>query len=194
APSAILSQSTTTTQWSSYSGPDTVELKCRFDGYPVPSVELSKDDRHIKTAVSNGQGSLTHRFSTKTIDDFGFYGCTAKNSQGQATHYMEVAKLGPPEPPRNITFGVGCDYVRVDWMPPLSSRGRPVTSYRVELLQNGRVVSGENLGISERSYMFFQLKKYASYELRMNCKNSQGKGAWETHAFSTPDICKWHTD
>ena len=90
-PSLILPQSTTTRQWSSYKEPAKIELRCKFDGFPVPTLELSKDNKPIKTS---GSGSLSYEFNTRTIDDFGFFACTAKNSQGEATHYMEVAKLG----------------------------------------------------------------------------------------------------
>lgn len=89
-PSVLLAQTTTDTQWSSYTSPEQVELQCGFDGYPVPFVELSKDGKLIQTAIS----SLTYAFNAKSIDDFGFYACSARNKYGEANHFIEVAKLG----------------------------------------------------------------------------------------------------
>jgi hypothetical protein len=60
----------------------------------VPSVELSKDSKPITTGITQDMGSLTYRFKTKTIDDYGFYACKATNSQGEAYHYVEVSKTG----------------------------------------------------------------------------------------------------
>lgn len=65
-----------------------------------------------------------------------------------------------------------------------------MTSYRVELIKGGWAIDGEDLGSSQRRHVFFELDKYTSYEVRINCENSEGKGAWEKRSFKTTDLCK----
>lgn len=91
-PSLLQSQSTTGIQWASYSSPNPLNFKCKFDGYPVPTIVLSKDGKTIKTVTNSNL--LTHSLHTKTIDEFGFYACSARNDFGDETHYIEVAKMG----------------------------------------------------------------------------------------------------
>lgn len=90
----LRSQSTNNTQWALYTDPNPVQIKCAFDGYPVPSVEISKDNKPITKGVNRGSGSLTYKLQAKTIDDIGFYACRGTNSQGEETYYVEISKTG----------------------------------------------------------------------------------------------------
>ncbi|XP_031569846.1 myosin-binding protein C, slow-type-like [Actinia tenebrosa] len=188
-PKVLRSLSTNSTQWTSYTDPNPVQIRCAFNGYPVPSIEISKDNKLITKGVTRRSGSLTYKFQAKTIDDYGFYACRGTNSQGDDTYYVEVSKTGLPDPPGNITLWVGCDYITVKWIPPLTDRGSPITSYRIELLHNGDTIRGDILSSSEREKTFFQLEKVTSYRVRINAKNDMGNGTRETHAFETKATC-----
>jgi hypothetical protein len=80
----------------------------------------------------------------------------------------------------------------VEWVPPFTVRGSPITSYRIELLKDSNTtIRGENLAPNERKKIFFELEKVTSYELRMNAKNDMDAGAWEALPLTTKAICKY---
>ena len=72
-------------------GPKEVELKCAFDGHPVPTVTIKRPD---KKKVAIRQGSASYQFYTREYGDYGFYECEGKNDAGTGRHHMEVYEAG----------------------------------------------------------------------------------------------------
>ncbi|EDO33680.1 predicted protein [Nematostella vectensis] len=189
APELIQSESTTQVTWSNYADRDPIELNCTFDGFPVPTVELYKDSKVITSHVTKGRGSLVYKARAKSIEYYGFYQCTARNTQGEVTHVMEVSKSGPAEPPPHIRLSVGCDYVQVSWNRWTTSRGSAVSIIRIELMQGMTVIKAENLGPSLTSRTYKGLKHQSAYTVRLTAANEIGAGPWSVHQFNTKETC-----
>ena len=94
APELDKSQSSRTPIYSLPNSANILQIKCVFNGNPVPSVNISKEGRYVKGLVTHGKNSVVHRFYTKASEDFGFYYCEAKNRVGQAKYAVEIYQAG----------------------------------------------------------------------------------------------------
>ena len=71
-----------------YSTPVTV--KCVFYGYPVPTVKMTAPNG---TEVATGDSAASVTLRTDSVDDFGFFNCSAENEDGQKEEFSVELKI-----------------------------------------------------------------------------------------------------
>lgn len=69
---------------------NSVLVRCVFDGFPDPSVEITKNG----ALLANGTLKASLYVTTNKEEDFGDYVCTAKNFHGSANHTVKLVKAG----------------------------------------------------------------------------------------------------
>ena len=93
---------------------------------------------------------------------------------------------GVPGEPSHVVMSTSANSITVSWHPPCDG-GSPVTSTRVALVSNGRVVRRITVGAGVTSATFTGLSLGARYSVVVKAKNALGEGT-ATSRVSAPPV------
>lgn len=160
----------------------TLDVEVPFTGYPVPTVEWTKEDEtlrgtRVKTEMVKNK-LVTLALSKTTRADSGKYTLTLENEVGREKCHVRVNVLDRPGPPRDpVVSEVYANEMKVSWTVPEDDGGSNITGYVVEVkeagLQNWTEVDTKNY--NELYHYVKRLTLGTKYAYRVSAVNKYGQ-------------------
>ncbi|MGA1820138.1 MAG: fibronectin type III domain-containing protein, partial [Thermoplasmatota archaeon] len=117
------------------------------------------------------------------------YSITAYNIHGESGQAgpLEAMATGIPGVVTNVTFGIGDSWVRLDWSPPVSDGGLPITVYKVYRgLQIDQLDTEFVLSSGARSFKDTDVENGVTYYYKVSASNRKGESALSAAVIATP--------
>ncbi|CAI8009161.1 Kalirin, partial [Geodia barretti] len=160
----------------------TATIACAFNGFPKPSVEwrmnrqtLTSADNRVK--ITSCATSSILEIIKLCYEDVGTYACFITNSGGSNSAHMALNMHGPPakvgKPGVSKVTGTS---VKLKWSPPDEEGGSPITTYQVEMLQEGFEDWQPIIQQPKTTFIVKALQPSTSYQFRVLACNQYGAG------------------